>query len=230
MILRSILMKILSPFFKALIMEIVIVICLLIVLALLLQDKIINQKKYKSGLQPDKVNPNLPDIMGQPKPVRNLLVPNSANEGQITEPELNPNNLDIEYDENEDLRIQIPQEELDKVFSNIPEFEEEEEEWNRYGIFVGDNGLTQGVTYDELSSVGVLLQKDNLEQSQKETAVAIVQRLQGTELFSLLENSIEGASRKIAELLDSTLSPETEAGSSTLRKSGLGDFDIGEFV
>jgi len=64
----------------------------------------------------------------------------------------------------------------------------------------------------------------------KETAVAIVQRLQGTELFSLLENSIEGASRKIAELLDSTLSSEAETGSSTLRKSDLGDFDIGEFV
>ena len=75
-----------------------------------------------------------------------------------------------------------------------------------------------------------MLQKENLEQSQKETAVAIVQRLQGTELFSLLENSIEGASRKIAELLDSTLSSETEAGSSTLRKNDLGDFDIREFV
>jgi hypothetical protein len=69
-----------------------------------------------------------------------------------------------------------------------------------------------------------------LEQAQKETAVAIVQKLQGTELFSLLENSIEGASRKIAELLDSTLSSESDDSSSTLRKSDLGDFDIGEFV
>ncbi len=75
-----------------------------------------------------------------------------------------------------------------------------------------------------------MLQKENLEQAQKETAVAIVQKLQGTELFSLLENSIEGASRKIAELLDSTLSSESDDGSSTLRKSDLGDFDIGEFV
>ena len=41
---------------------------------------------------------------------------------------------------------------------------------------------------------------------------------------------MEGASRKIAELLDSTLSSETEAGSSTLRKNDLGDFDIREFV
>ncbi len=211
-------------------MEIVIVICLLIVIALLLQDKIVIKRKSEQKPMQKKVNPNLPDIMGQPKPVRSLSVPNSANESQIMEQEINPDNLDIEYDENENVGIQVPQEELDEVFSNIPDWEEEEEEWNRYGISSGDNSLAQGVTYDELSSIGALLQKENLEQSQKETAVAIVQRLQGTELFSLLENSIEGASRKISELLDSTLSSEAEASSSTLRKSDLGDFDIGEFV
>ncbi|MBK1442293.1 conjugal transfer protein TraD [Parapedobacter sp. ISTM3] len=209
-------------------MEIIIVICLLIVIALLLQDKIVIHKRSEQKPTQEKVNPNLPDIMGQPKPVRSLLVPNTANESQITEPEINLDNLDIEYDEN--VSIQIPQEELDEVFSNMPDLEEEEEEWNRYGISGGDNGFAQGVTYDELSSVGALLQKENLEQAQKETAVAIVQKLQGTELFSLLENSIEGASRKIAELLDSTLSSESDDGSSTLRKSDLGDFDIGEFV
>ncbi len=211
-------------------METVIVICLLIVIALLLQDKIVIKRKSEQKPIQKKVNLNLPDIMGQPKPVRSLSVPNTANESQIEEREINPDNLDIEYDENENVGVQIPQEELDEVFSNMPDLEEEEEEWNRYGISGGDNSLAQGVTYDELSSVGALLQKENLEKSQKETAVAIVQRLQGTELFSLLENSIEGASRKIAELLDSTLSSETEAGSSTLRKSDLGDFDIGEFV
>ena len=211
-------------------METVIVICLLIVIALLLQDKIVIKKRSEQKQKQEKVNPNLPNIMGQPKPVRSLSVPNSANESQIMEQEINPDNLDIEYDENENVGIQIPQEELDEVFSNIPDWEEEEEEWNRYGISSGDNSLAQGVTYDELSSIGALLQKENLEQSQKETAVAIVQRLQGTELFSLLENSIEGASRKISELLDSTLSSEAEASSSTLRKSDLGDFDIGEFV
>ncbi|WP_185269617.1 conjugal transfer protein TraD [Chryseobacterium bernardetii] len=211
-------------------MEILIVICLLIVIALLLQDKIVIKKRSKHKPMQEKVNPNLPDIMGQPKPVRSFLVPNTADESQIEEQEINPDNLDIEYDENENVGIQIPQEELDKVFSNMPDLEEEEEEWNRYGISGSDDSLAQGVTYDELSSVEALLQKENLEQSQKETAVAIVQKLQGTELFCLLENSVEGASRKIAELLDSTLSAETDNSSSTLRKSGLSDFDIGEFV
>ncbi|KOS05779.1 conjugal transfer protein TraD [Flavobacterium akiainvivens] len=212
-------------------MEIVIVICLLIVIVLLVQDKIvIHKRSQQKPMQQEKVNPNLPDIMGQPKPVKSYSVPNTANESQITEPEINHDNLDIEYDENENVGMQIPQEELDEVFSNMPDLEEEEEEWNRYGISGGDNGFVQGVTYDELSSVGALLQKKNLEQAQKETAVAIVQKLQGTELFSLLENSIEGASRKIAELLDSTLSSEIDDGSSTLRKSDLSDFDIGDFV
>ncbi|WP_281638149.1 conjugal transfer protein TraD [Flavobacterium marginilacus] len=211
-------------------METVIVICLLIIIVLLLQDKIIIKKRSEQKPMQEKVNPNLPDIMGQPKPVRRLYVPNTANESQIEEPEINPDNLDIEYDENENAGIQIPQSALDEVFSNMPDLEEEEEEWNRYGISGGDNSLAQGVTYEELSSVGQLLQKGNLEQSQKETAIAIVQKLQGTELFSLLENSIENASRKIAELLDSSLSSDTDAGSSTLRKNDLEDFDIGEFV
>ena len=211
-------------------MEIVIVICLLIVIFLLVQDKIIIKKRSEQKPTQGKINPNLPDIMGQPKPVRSLSIPNTANESQIEEDEINPDNLDIEYDENENVDIQILQEELDEVFRNMPDLDEEEEEWNRYGISGGDDSLAQGVTYEELSSVGVLLQKENLEQSQKETAVAIVQRLQGTELFSLLENSIEGASRKIAELLDSTLSTESDDSSSSLRKSDLNDFDIGEFV
>ena len=211
-------------------MEIVIVICLLIVIALLVQDKIVIKKSSERKPIQEKNNPKLPDIMGQPRLKRSLSVPNNATESQVEELELNPDNFDIEYDENENVGIQIPQEELDEVFSNMPDFGEEEEEWNRYELSDGDNGFAQGVTFEELSSVGILLQKEKLEQSQKETAIAIVQKIQGTELFSLLENSMEGASRKIAELLDSTLSSETEAGSSTLRKNDLGDFDIREFV
>ena len=211
-------------------MEIVIVICLLIVIALLVQDKIVIKKSSERKPIQEKSNPKLPDIMGQPRPKRSLSAPNNATESQVEELELNPDNFDIEYDENENVGIQIPQEELDEVFSNMPDFGEEEEEWNRYELSDGDNGFAQGVTFEELNFVGILLQKEKLEQSQKETAIAIVQKIQGTELFSLLENSMEGASRKIAELLDSTLSSETEAGSSTLRKNDLGDFDIREFV
>ena len=210
-------------------METVIVICLLIVIALLLEDKIVIRKGEEQKLTQEKLNPNLPDIMGQPKPMRSLSVPKRATESQSKKRKHEMNNFDIEIDE-VDVDIQIPQEELDEVFGSMPDFEEEEGEWNRYGISGGDNGFAQGVTFEELSSVGMLLQKEKLEPSQKETAVAIVQKIQGTELFSLLENSMESASRKIAELLDSGLSSETDAGSSTLRKNELEDFDIREFV
>jgi hypothetical protein len=210
-------------------METVIVICLLIVIALLLQDKIIIRKGTEQKTMQEKTNPNLPDIMGQPKPMTSLSVPKRATESQSKKQKREMDNFDIEIDE-VDVDMQIPQEEMDEVFENVPDFEEEEEEWNRYGISGGNNGFAQGVTFEELSSVGMLLQKDNLEPSQKRTAVAIVQKIQGTELFSLLENSIESASRKIAELLDGSLSFETDASSSTLRKNDLSDFDIGEFV
>jgi hypothetical protein len=121
-------------------------------------------------------------------------------------------------------------EELDVVFGNVPDFENEEVEWNSYGISDGDNGFAQGVTFEELSAVGMLLKKEKLRPSQKETAAVLLQKIQGTELFDLLENSIEDASQKIAKLLDGTLSSETDSGSSFLRKNDLEDFDIGEFI
>lgn len=210
-------------------MEIVIVICLLIVIVLLLQDKIAIIKKSKQKPPQRQANPDLPDIMGRPKSARSFPVSVTSAARQVQEPEINPADLDIEYDENENVGIQIRKEDLDEVFSNTPDFDEEEEEWNRYGRSGGDDNLAQGVTYEELGSINILLQKQNLEQSQKEEAAAIVQRLQGTELFSLLENSIEGASKKIALLLDRKLSI-TASGSSTFRKNDVEDFDIQEYL
>lgn len=213
-------------------METVIVICLFIIIVLLLQDKVVINKRPEQKPTKEKTNPDLPDIMGQPKPLKRLSMPISTNERQTPEPEIDPANLDIEYDDNEEIGIQIPQEELDDVFTDVPDLEEEEEEWQGRGITGNDDGLATGVTFEELSSAGMLLQKEKLEPSQKETAAAIVQKVQGTELFSLLENSMEGASRKIAELLDQSLSVENDSGSSYLRKNenDTEGFDIGEFV
>ena len=210
-------------------MEILIVICLLVVIALLVEDKIVNYKRKEQKMVQEKLNPILPDIMGKPKPVRSLLVPKSAKKSQKKKKKQKFNNFDHEID-NEDVKKQISPEERKDTLTNEPDFEEEEEEWNSYGIFSMNNGLAQGVTFEELSTVGMLLQKDNLEPSQKKTAVAIVQKIQGTELFNLLENSIDSASRKIAELLDGSLSSETDTSSSTLQKNDLDNFDIVEFI
>ncbi|HRP33458.1 MAG TPA: conjugal transfer protein TraD, partial [Agriterribacter sp.] len=78
--------------------------------------------------------------------------------------------------------------------------------------------------------VGALLQQEALEPALQEQAVEIVHKIQGTELFSLLENSIENASQKIARLLDKGMSIDTDSGSSTMRNKGFDGFDIGEFV
>ncbi|MFV8392819.1 conjugal transfer protein TraD [Flavobacterium sp. LB2P6] len=210
-------------------METVIVICLLIVIFLLAKDKIVIKKYHKHQPNQEKVNSNLPDIMGQPKPQRSLSVPKKSNERQEQKEDHYNDNFDIEIDEDK-FELQIPQEELEDVFGNVPDFEEEEDEWNSYGISDGDNGFAQGVTFEELSTVKKLLKKEKMRPSQKETATVLLQKIQGTELFDLLENSIEDASQKIAKLLDGTLSSETDSGSSFMHKNDLEDFDIGEFV
>lgn len=211
-------------------METVIVICLLLIIYLLAKDQFISKKRPDKKKNRKKKHPQLPHIMGQPKPMERLPVQDSANESQTAEAEINQDNLDIEYDENEILSIEASQEKKIKEFKNTPDWEAEEEEWIRYGIASGDNGFAQGVTFEELSSVGMLLQEERLEPSQKETAIAVVQKIQGTELFNLLENSMESASRKIAELLDGSLSSETDSIIPILRKNDLENFNIEEFV
>ena len=76
-------------------MEIVMVICLLIIIALLLQDKIVINKRPGQKSTQEKANPHLPDIMGQPRPITRLSVPKTATESQIGEPEVDPDNLDV---------------------------------------------------------------------------------------------------------------------------------------
>jgi len=205
-------------------MEIIIIICLLLAVVLLLKDKLATHKPVR---QQNNLS-NLPDIMGRPKSVEGHSVPKGTDKGQTSEPDTKPDNFDSETSE-KDFEGQIPQEELEDVLGSVPVWEEEDE-WNEYGNEYGDNGFATGVTFEELSTVGVVLRQNTPEPALQEKAVDIVQRLQGTELFSLLENSMEGASKKIAALLDKGLSSRTDSGSSNLRNDDLAGFDIGEFV
>jgi hypothetical protein len=212
-------------------METLILTCLLLVIVLLVQDKIVI-KKPVTNKEKNKEKPKirLPDIMGLPKPVKRLSVPNGATERQDKKPEEESDNFDHEI-EKKDLNKQIPQEELDEVFGDVPDLKEEEEEWNRYGVSDGEDGFAIGVTFEELGTVGMVLRAENPEPSLQKQAVDIVHRIQGTELFSLLENSMEGAARRIAELLDERLSlTETDSGSSIMRSDKSNDFDIEAFI
>ncbi|WP_348677040.1 hypothetical protein [Flavobacterium coralii] len=60
--------------------------------------------------------------------------------------------------------------------------------------------------------------------------VDIVQKIQGTDLFSLLEQAMPDASQKIAKLLEKSLGSEMGSGSSALRNNYLENFDIGDFA
>ncbi|VDH16563.1 Uncharacterised protein [Algoriella xinjiangensis] len=208
-------------------MEILILICLTVIIALLIYDKLPLQRTQSSEDEENSLN--LFDIMGKPKLTRNLQMPNTSNERQVEVRIINPNNLDIELDENEIIPHQNSKEELDEDSSDVPDFEEEEEEWKRYGMSSENDGFAQGVTFEELSQVEKFLEKNEQELSKLETTTTIIQKLNGTELFSLLENSIENASINIAKLLDSSISSESESNSSILKKN-LDDFDIREFV
>ena len=212
-------------------METLIVICLIIVIILLLKDKVVINKTVRRETKPEKQRPDLPDIMGLPKPVERHSLPMSATKSQSGERDRIADNFDAET-YGRGLGLEKPQieGEPDEVFGSMSDFENEEDDWDEYGFDDGDNEFATGVTFDELTTVGAWLEQDTLEPALQKKAVDIVQRLQGTELLSLLENSMDGASRKVAELLDKSLSAGTDFSSPNLRKSDLEDFDIGEFV
>ncbi|SEW25628.1 hypothetical protein SAMN05421841_1863 [Chryseobacterium wanjuense] len=210
-------------------METLILICLVIVIILLLENNVTFRKRLNKKKDPEKPPVVELDIMGEIGAVSRQLVPKPTVQShhEDTEPEVN--NFSSEID-GEGVDIQIPQEEPDNVYDEGVDLQEEEEEWSGYGIFEGENGFATGVTFEELSAVGMIIQQDVLEASDKDIAVRIVHKIQGTELFSLLENSMEGASKRMAELLDNRLSEGADSGSSNVRKSDLMDFNIGDFV
>jgi len=210
-------------------MEILILICLLVVIILLLQDKVVIKKNEKE--KPREIPKwELPTVMGLPKVGRSHSVPSTATRSQSVERVGGTNNFGLEI-ERVKFDLQNPQEEPENVLENILDFEEEEEEWRREREPAGEDGFATGVTFEELSTVGMMLQQEMPEPSLEKEVVAIVQKIQGTELFSLLENSLGDASRKIAELLDRSLqSIETNPGSSTMRKNTPDDFDINAFI
>ncbi|MFZ4860981.1 conjugal transfer protein TraD [Sphingobacterium sp. Mn56C] len=212
-------------------METLIVICLIIVIILLLKDKVVIHKNVHRKIKPEKKSSDLPDIMGFPKPVERHTLPPNATKRQSGERDWIVDNFGTET-YGIGLGLENPQieGEPDEDFGSMSDFENEEDEWDEYGFEDSDNEFATGVTFDELTTVGAWLEQDAPEPALQQKAVDIVQRLQGTELFGLLENSMEGASRKIAELLDKSLSAGTDFSSPDLRKSDLEDFDIGEFV
>jgi len=118
---------------------------------------------------------------------------------------------------------------LEDILVKNDDWEEEEEDW-RYGEFSDiESGFATGVTFQELSTAGQLLQEEFLEPALEQQAVDIIQKIQGTELFSLLENSLEDATQRIADLLSQSTS-NVDVNRSPNRNNEAEGFDIEEFI
>lgn len=208
-------------------MEILILICLVVIIILLLHDKKVFSKNSEASIP--KKSKTKENLVGKSKKVDSKLMTNLTNESHHNIPHIQPATFEEEISDKK-VDIQIPQEELDEIFGSSVNLEDEEEEWSQYQIFDNDNGLGQGVNFEELSTVEQFLKEKNFDSAQKETTAVIVKKLQGTELFNLLGNSIEGVSLKIAELLNKSLALENNFHSSFLRDNDYKKFDIEKFI
>lgn len=207
-------------------MEKIIIIGLLIIIVLLLLDKKLSiphpQKKHI-----DK-RFEVPSVMGETKKLDRPLMPYASEKRQEAFEIVNPDNFDSEtkeeiFDRNDQKKN------IEDILDKNNDWKEEEEDWQYQGFSETESGFATGVTFDELSTAGQMLQQDVLEPDLEQQAVNIIQKIHGTELFSLLENSLGEASQRVAALLGQNISNEDEE-ISFKHKDDVEGFDIGEFV
>ncbi|SHG07570.1 hypothetical protein [Chryseobacterium vrystaatense] len=206
-------------------MEQIIIIGLLIIIVLVLVDKKISINfRGKDNVTKTK---NLPSIMGET--IQRERQPSSidTNERQNESTLQTEDNFELETREAEfDTMGQTKN--LDDILVKNDEWEQENEDW-KYENSTIESGFATGVTFQELSTVGQLLQQDVLKPDLERQAVHIIQKIQGTELFDLLENSLGDASKRIAILLRESISNDDQTVFSK-RKNSVDGFDIGEFI
>lgn len=189
-------------------MEILILICLILVIILLLHEKVHISIKRKDSNQIGKNETSVPSLMGPARTFQGKPMPEIASKSQSADALESNNKFDSET--NTQSQAELEQELEESEYVDPPKPEE---------------ALSQGVSGTDVKKVVGILQKDYVNAMEKREAAAIVQKLQGTELFNLIESSIAGSSGKIAALLD-------QASKSTISSSqqDADDFDIREFV
>ncbi len=209
-------------------MDIVIVICLVLIIALLVSDKVIVQKVVKDQRPPTRGEKALPDIVGKPKKLERHSATIDTRKSQLGLLHKRQDNFESEIKGKISGGV-APQEEPDEVEDEGVDLSEEEGEWYEGGLPNGDDGFATGVTFEELSTVGKVLQQNSDDPDLEKKAAEVVLKIQGTELFVLLESSMADASQKIARLLDKQVVQKMDSGSSNLR-SDLDVFDIEEYI
>jgi len=207
-------------------MELFIIIGLLLIIILLLWDKkFINKNPKKKSTEPQLA---VPSVMGKAKVEERKPTPFDVDQGQEEFIAPIADNFDSETKE-EIIENTASKKELDEIPVKNNDWEDEEEDWQYQDDSKIESGFATGVTFQELSTAGQLLQQDVLEPDLKQKAVHIIQKIQGTELFDLLENSLDDASKRIAALLSKSIS--NEDGKISFKRTDDADgFDIGDFL
>lgn len=207
-------------------MEQLIIIALLIIIILILWDRSFPNLRQHEPKTETKLHP--PSIMGGTKKQERRLEPIDSNKSQYDSALLKVHNFNSETKSEIFDNVHLKKN-LDDCSVKNNNWEEEEEEWQYQNDSLVESGFATGVSFQELSTVGQLLQQKSLESALEQQAVTIIQKIEGTELFDLLENSLGDASKRIASLLSESISNDQESSSSN-RQSDAEGFDIGEFV
>lgn len=204
-------------------MEVLILTCLLIIIVLLLKDKVVINRITKNTVVIKKNDQA--EIMGKSKYDSRLSAPITPTDSQINDVFDNEGNFEMKAVGKGSEHAIPEQNSVDNSEETI-DYEEEEQEFKNRGFPNQNRGYARGVSFQELNYAGQVLQNDSLEPASFKKAVAVVRKIQNTDLFYLLENAMEGSSRKIADLLNKNLPDEVEPQVS----GNSNDFDIGEFL
>jgi len=197
--------------------QVVILICLIVVIILLLVDKIkIIGAHHKLEEMKEKT---LPDVIGKVSVPQEENTPVwLANRKKFVE-QLVANNV-----------RQLPIESVERSDKEEKKSENDIMHHDDDNVPPNDDRFGQAVSLNELTKVGNLLQQDNLDLSQEKETADIIQKIEGTEFFTMMQQSIEGASEKIARLLDKSLLEKHTNIPKENQNNVLDNFDIGDFI
>lgn len=197
--------------------QIVILSCLLLVIILLSVDKVKIIRTQTKVVAQKEIR--LPDVVGKVNsPVKEKTPAWLAKRKKLVE-KMVANNV---MQENTDSTKNDHKEEHNSV-TDRKEFDEDD-------VPPDDDRFGQAVSLNELTKVGNLLQQDNLDSAQEKEATDIIQKIEGTELFAMMQQSIEGASQKIARLLDKSLLEKDNVVQKENQSNEFDNFDIGDFI
>lgn len=197
----------------------VILFCLIVVIILLLVDKVRFMKPQR------KISRKVEQI-AEPDVIGKVTIPEKektpvwlANRKKLIE-----QMLTNKTDQGNEDPTRNDREKEDASSFNYEELDETD------NIPVDDDQFGQAVSLNELSKVGDLLKQDNLDAAQEKETSYILHKMEGTEFLATMQQSIDGASQKIARLLDKSLSEKHNVIPKENQNNALDNFDIGDFI